>query len=295
HNFPMFLLERVLLAIVIAGLSGSDTALLYESIEEKESTKVFGIYNACGTLGLLLAALLFSLYIQEDLLKASLWTIYPYAIAFFLTLFLQDVKKWGDSKEIISYKDITVLFKEKKNWIVFLLAVSLFNETVHTLGTFYNQLQYERVGIDIEWFGILYTLITLCTLSSAMIGKIVRYIKEETLISYLYILVISTCILLYFTTSPILSILCIMILQVSEALFYPLTNTLLNQNITNNRATILSCYSMLMNCNGMMTNIVFGKAADIDLVVAIIVGIVFLTIGFLLYQKWQKIQRECKE
>ncbi|MBQ9986822.1 MAG: MFS transporter, partial [Erysipelotrichales bacterium] len=66
HNFPMFLLERVLLAIVIAGLSGCDTALLYESIEEKESTKVFGIYNACGTLGLLLAALLFSLYIQED-------------------------------------------------------------------------------------------------------------------------------------------------------------------------------------------------------------------------------------
>lgn len=291
HSFFSFLLERVLLAIVISGLSGCDTALLYESIDERESTKVFGIYNSCGTLGLLLASLIFSLCIKDDISKTALWTIPPYVIAFFLTFLLRDVKK-QERERSISIKDITSICREKKSLLLFILAVSLFNETVHTLGTFYNQLQYDRVGISMEWFGIIYTLITICTLSSAMVGKIVRYINEEKLISVLYIVALIPCILLYFTTSPILSILCIAVLQVSEAFFYPLTNTILNDSITSNRATILSCYSLLMNCNGMLTNVVFGKTADINLLVAIAMGIVFLLVGFMLYQKWQSINKE---
>lgn len=42
-GFGWFLLERVLLSIVIAGLSGVDSSILYLSCDEGKSQKVFGI------------------------------------------------------------------------------------------------------------------------------------------------------------------------------------------------------------------------------------------------------------
>ena len=69
-GFPAFLLERIIISIVIAGLSGVDTALLYlsckgqeghslyPSVQEK-SQHVFGIYNSLQTAGLFIAALVF--------------------------------------------------------------------------------------------------------------------------------------------------------------------------------------------------------------------------------------------
>ena len=48
-GFGLFLLERVMLSVVIAGLSGVDMSILYLSSEEGESQKAFGIYSAMGT------------------------------------------------------------------------------------------------------------------------------------------------------------------------------------------------------------------------------------------------------
>ena len=55
-----------MLSIIIAGLSGVDTAFLYLSCKKVESQKVFGIYNSLGTAGLLLASLLFSLFVGSN-------------------------------------------------------------------------------------------------------------------------------------------------------------------------------------------------------------------------------------
>ncbi|MDE5951792.1 MAG: MFS transporter, partial [Acetatifactor sp.] len=44
QGFADFLLERVLLAIVISGLSGVDTSILYLSCKEEDSQRSFGIY-----------------------------------------------------------------------------------------------------------------------------------------------------------------------------------------------------------------------------------------------------------
>jgi len=63
NSFSSFLLERFMMAFVVAGLSGCDTALLYESTNEEESTKVLGYYHAFGTLGMILASTMFSLFI----------------------------------------------------------------------------------------------------------------------------------------------------------------------------------------------------------------------------------------
>ena len=65
-SFATFLLERVLLSVVIAGLSGVDTSILYLSCEKGESHKVFGIYNSLQTTGLLIAAFVFSTAVGDN-------------------------------------------------------------------------------------------------------------------------------------------------------------------------------------------------------------------------------------
>ena len=77
-GFGGFLLERVMLSVIIAGLSGVDTAFLYLSCKKGESQKVFGIYNSLGTAGLLLASLLFYLFLGSNYRRAGFLTVIIY-------------------------------------------------------------------------------------------------------------------------------------------------------------------------------------------------------------------------
>lgn len=47
-DFWQFLAERILLSVVIAGMSGVDSSILYLSCQGRSSQKVFGIYRAWG-------------------------------------------------------------------------------------------------------------------------------------------------------------------------------------------------------------------------------------------------------
>lgn len=69
-SFPFFLLERLLLSVVLAGFSGVDTSIIFLSCKRVEregwdSQKVFGIYNAVGMAGLLLASFVYSSLIDN--------------------------------------------------------------------------------------------------------------------------------------------------------------------------------------------------------------------------------------
>ena len=65
-GFGGFLLERVLLGVVAAGLSGVDAGMLYLSCPPENAQRTFGIYNNMTILGLLLATGVYTLWIGED-------------------------------------------------------------------------------------------------------------------------------------------------------------------------------------------------------------------------------------
>ena len=56
-SFGDFLTERILLAVVQAGLSGVDSAILYLSCKGRDSLRVFSVYNALTMAGLVAAGL----------------------------------------------------------------------------------------------------------------------------------------------------------------------------------------------------------------------------------------------
>lgn len=89
NTFILFLIERIVLAISVSGVSGCDSALLYSSVGEEKSEKAFAFYSSCSTFGFLIATLLstFTISISMDF---TVWiTIFPYGIAVLLSLFLK--------------------------------------------------------------------------------------------------------------------------------------------------------------------------------------------------------------
>lgn len=86
-GFSFFFIERVLLSVVVAGISGVDASILYLSCDKKNSQHVFGMYRGLEMGGLFLAAILFSVFIQERYDQAALWSVYSYGLAMLLSFF----------------------------------------------------------------------------------------------------------------------------------------------------------------------------------------------------------------
>ena len=88
EGFGWFLTERLLLSIVLSGLSGCDSAYLFLSMSgnncpERESRRIFGLWEALNTAGLVLACMVFSLFIGENYRLAALFSAYTYGAALF--------------------------------------------------------------------------------------------------------------------------------------------------------------------------------------------------------------------
>ena len=64
----------LLLAVVLAGMSGVDESILYASCGEGQAHRAFGWYSALGTAGMLTASALYTLVIGPDYRMAALWT-----------------------------------------------------------------------------------------------------------------------------------------------------------------------------------------------------------------------------
>lgn len=273
-GFGGFLLERVILSVVIAGLSGVDTAFLYLSCEKSESQKVFGIYNSLGTAGLLLASLLFSLFVGNNYRLAGFLTVISYGFAALLSLGLTEVKREKENKLhteslILPLKQI---FKNN-NLLLFLIGIALLNETHQTVTVFLNQLQYEKCGLATSAMGYIYILVTIAGLCGAWSYGLTKKLGNFRFTAFLYGFAALACVLLAVTDEPWISVLGILTLRIVFSLFQPLQTELQNRQIqAENRATVLSVNAVIIDSVGAGTNIVFGTLAEKSLPVTFLFG-----------------------
>jgi len=153
NSFGMFFLERLLLSVSLAGISGCDIALLYSSVKQEESEKIFGRYNAFSIGGYLIASSMFPILIKKSMDNTAFWTIVPYAVAAVLTLFLKEVNVKREQKP--KFKQSLLRAFKNKSIIILVISFALVNEVVQVVSVFLNQSQYVRSGINIKYFGIL--------------------------------------------------------------------------------------------------------------------------------------------
>lgn len=283
-SFGAFLAERLLLAVALSGLSGCDSAFLYQQMEDKNPKKVFSIYSVMGTAGLLAAAAAFSLFLSSNLRETAFLTFIAYAAAFLLSMFLRETGE-GAGREARRPMAFTGLIREvtgDRRFLCYLVACAFLVETNQTVTVFLSQLQYQKSGIPVHLFGYLYFLLTgagVFALGAVPLGKR----RGE---SGMLLLSGAACLILQATSLPFFSVAGVLLIRIAASILYPMMEDEKNRQVRHaNRATVLSGYAMLMSIIGIFTNLVFGWLADIKTGYAMLFGGALCAAGFLLLQK----------
>lgn len=285
EGFSGFLLERILLSVVCAGLSGVDTGMLYLSCAGKDSHRVFSIYENLGQLGILAAAGIYAVWIGDDYRLAGFLTVLSYGAAAILSLGLEEVippQKNGTGPQ----KMLTVLRMQLGNpkVLLFLLAVGLLNESHQTITVFLSQLQYIRAGMSHEEISLAYILTNLAALAGGFSASLCEKTGAKIMGTGLLVLASFSCLLLGLFPLPVISVLAVILLRLCCSLMQPLQMDLQNRQISGgDRATALSMNAVVMESLGIFLNLMFGKLAELQLQTAMFLGAALCASGAVLY------------
>lgn len=285
-GFAGFLLERILLSVVCAGLSGVDTSVLYLSCEPGESQRVFGVYQNLGMAGLLAAAAVYSLAVGDDYRLAGLLTAVTYGAAAVLALGLREVRRPEEARTQPARAFFSLLRQllRDRRLLRLLLATALLNETHQTITVFLNQLQYVRAGMSARAIAAVYLAVTLAGLCGGWSARLTGRLGPRKTGAGLYVLCCGACVALALTRSAVLSVGAVLLLRIGFSLYQPLQTELQNRAVvTANRATALSLNAVLMDGAAIAANLAFGAVAQRNLSASMLLGGALCAAGLVLY------------
>lgn len=289
-GFGGFLLERVMLSVVVAGMSGVDTSILYLSRGGQDSQQIFGLYNSLQTAGLLAAAFIFSLFVRDNYALAGLLTVFSYGAAALCALGLTEVKTPAPFSPRLTL-DILRQTLTNRRLLLFLLSAALLSEAHQTITTFLNQLQYARCGLPDWAIGALYIAATVLGMAGIWSARLTRRTGTVGTAVLLYGGGVLACIALALTAAPLPSICAILTLRLCNTLCQPFLMELQNKQVTTpHRATALSVQAMIIDGVGVGTNLAFGALAEINLDWSFWLGGGICLAGLLLFMIWYKLR-----
>ena len=140
ESFSAFLLERLLLAVVISGLSGVDAAMLFMSAPKEQAQRNGGWYRAAGEAGVLSAGLLYTVFLSGHYRAAAFWTVITYALAALLTFFLSEVKS-EEQRETRRFRALAKAHFSTPGILKLAVCAALFSESVHCITIYFSQLR----------------------------------------------------------------------------------------------------------------------------------------------------------
>ena len=287
EGFFGFLLERLLLSVVCAGLSGVDSSMLYLSSEGENSHRVFSIHENLGQLGLLLAAGIYGLWVGENYRLAAFLTVLSYGAAAVLSLGLREVLRQPEDKTAENRNLPSVLKKQltEPRILLLLLAVGLLNESHQTITVFLSQLQYAKAGMDHEAMSVAYVLTSLAALAGGFSAVLCARVGIKRMGICLFALGSLSCLMLSLSSQPRICVTAVIVLRLSFSLLQPLHMELQNRQITGrDRATALSVNAVVMESIGIFLNLIYGRIAQDNLSHAMFLGSVLCLLGMIFYR-----------
>lgn len=282
ESFGGFLLERIMLSVVCAGLSGVDSAMLYLSCGADGSHRAFSLYQNLGQLGILLAGGVYALWIGTNYRLAAFCTVLSYGAAALLALRLKEVPR--DKKKDSPFgKEMTGLLRRqlgsRKN-LLLLIAMALLAQTHQTITVFLSQLQYVRTGMGNFGISLAYLLVSFAGLAGGSSACVCRKTGAKAMGTACMALACGSCFVLAVSVSPFVSVLSVLLLRVCFSLMEPLSMDLQNQQADpENRAAALSINAVVQDSLGIFLNLIYGYLADIRLPAAMLLGAVLCGIS----------------
>lgn len=253
NNFFLFAISFILSAASYNLNSGSEEALVYDSM--KEAGKDDDYITVNGRLNFLMevsqGAASFLGGVLSDIsyiLTYSFQVLKDIASFFAGTMFEEPC--CYEKEEILGVKEHAVVCYEilKNNRAV--RMVLLYYPVVfsfHTLTFFYGQQHFSNLGLSKTYIALLMLASGIvCSISALCAKSFDRIFKEKA--KYIATLIIAVSIFGFGFESIITSILCFLILNFANSLLYPISSNALNELIpSEQRATIISVNSMLFS------------------------------------------------
>jgi MFS family permease len=266
-GFSGFLVERLALSVSLAALSGCSEAMVYRSAGPVAVERAFGRWNAASGAGLFLAAIVSPLLYSISLRAAAYGTIVPYAAAFFCSLFLVDLPEAistypAAGSAARGLRAALVSLAGDKRLLLFLSAAAVAGEAGHAATVFLAPLQYERSGIPVAAFGLLFAILQGAGLAAAGSGRLSATLGRGHALKALLLLESSGLATLAVSTSGVVSVVALVVVAVAVAMFRPLSSAFQNERVKGaERATALSVNAMVVEMAAAAVNIFVGRAA----------------------------------
>lgn len=277
YGFAMFLIERILLAFVFAGLTGVDSSIIYLS-DPENSHRNFGYHSACGTIGMLLSSFIFAFFIKDDLRMSAFATTIPYLLSFVLSLLLKEVKEENRKTERPRVFSLLKTVFQNKRLIRLLISTALLTETTHLLAVFLNQEKYLEIGLTLSQIGFISILMNMLDTSNALSKKLSDLFGRNRLAIVILSLQCIFTLCVAFSSNAFLVILSFCMIDVLYGFFMPISSSIQHESIdSDDRASLISANSMFIDIICIFVIVICGKIADYDLKLGI------LSCAFLLF------------
>ena len=268
-DYTVFIIAEILIGIGGSLMSGSDSAIIYDTLIEnnnkKKYTKVEGKNYAIGNfseaiagiLGGILAAssIYYPVYIQTIILSFSI----PIAFSIIEPKINNTYTKKKDLK-IRNILKSTLFYDKKLKWLIIFSATM----GVATLSiAWFCQPFFKSIDIPIIYFGLIWAILNLSvgitSYNSYRIEKNMSPIKIMTIISIL----MPICFFFISVVNSIFSLLFILLIYLIRGIVTPLLRNYINIEISSEkRATVLSIRSFFIRIAFASTAPLFAYFAD---------------------------------
>ncbi len=250
-NMTMFVLYAVLNAFAMSLASGTDSALIYDTLKEENKEhyykKIIGTYQALWPIGASIGSIIGGYLATTSLSFPILTTFIPLSVAFILTLFLKEPNyKKEQHKNIFKHMFYSSKLIIKNKQLVILLLGSFilwaFGESAHLL----KPLFLEFKEIPIVYFGYVFAFV----FGFSSLGHYLSHNVSEKLGSKTTLILCVFLFPLFQFIAAITTKLTSIIFLVSTSIFFglrnPIMDNLLNLEVdSGKRATILSTASFM--------------------------------------------------
>lgn len=286
-SFGDFLTERILLAVVQAGLSGVDSAILYLSCKGRDSLRVFSVYNALTMAGLVTAGGVFALLPAGSYRLAALLTAGSYALALLFALGLREVRSPEPAPARGSFAAAARQALDR-GVLPLLAGAALLAEVCQVATVFLNQLKYEACGMGQQAMSAAYVGASLLGLAGAFSPALARRLGRRGAAVFCALTCLGACGVLAASSSAPAAVASVLALRTSSSLLAPLTDEERNRRLhTEDRASALSVQAMVMECFAIAVNLALGALGQRSLTAAFLLGALLSAagLGLLLLRK----------
>lgn len=293
YSFFQFIPAEIAIALGFSFISGSDSAILYDSLlsmkQEKDYVKYEGRISGLGNFSEAIAAI-----IGGGLAYFSLR--YPYYVAtviMFINVLIAFSLTEPPNRQNLSRSEnlsnVTHAFRisfrdDKVKWYILFSCIA---GTATLLMAWFVQNYFELAQIPIVYYGVLWTLLNLIVgISSWYVKNISDRISNWNISLLVVALVGIGYIGPALSPFPALGLVLITMLYIGRGIATPFLKNLIHTNISSElRATILSIRSFIIRSTYAVVGLIMGSLTDLFSIkeAFLLAGCLFLgSIGFVL-------------